>query len=233
MSTAVQGVVEYINFQPKSQPDQWGKTHFASLKIGGVTYDCGGVKPSPRGELQLRTQVGKDWVNVEPGDTVQFFAKDKGNGFFQKDGKLAMVAKGNGSPAAATTAASAPSPAPTAKPASPAAAPGATKPDAMQKRIEDGMVLNNTISYLGARGLDITSESVRATVTQVRKTLDYIRGDGAPAVAAQATPPPAAVTAPAPAPAAAPAAAPAPTPAPAPAPVAQPQPEFSDDDIPF
>lgn len=228
MSNAVKGVVEQVDFRQKNEPDQWGKTHFSSITVDGVKYDCGSVKPSPRGELQLRVQQGKDWVSIEPGDTVQFFAIDKGNGYFRKDGALKLVAKGNGAPPvqAGTRASAAPASPQTARPAA-----TSVGGDAMQKRIEEGMILNNTIAYLGARGLDITSETVRTTVAQVRKILDYIRGNGVEAAAAPVTAAPAVAAAPAPAPAPAPVATPAPTP-PSPAPAA-PQPEFSDDDIPF
>ncbi len=236
MSNAVNGVIQSIVFKPKpGGADQWGKTHFASLNVGGQTYDCGGVKPSPRGQLQLRVQNGKDWVTLADGDQVQFFAKPNGN-YNRVEGKIMLVAMGNGNregqdansaPAAVATAQQQATA--STQPAQRAATQGG---DAMQTRIENGQAFNIACELAIARQLDFTAANILPLVAGVHKIRDKIAAAGwgregnavapaqaaptaAPVVAqpAPVTPPPAAVT----------------------APVAQAtvKPEFDEDDIPF
>lgn len=235
MSNAVNGVIENINFRPinaDGSPNQWQKTHRTDITIGGVRYGGPDCKPSPRGELELRVQNGKDWVTLLAGDQVQFFTKTRESGgktYYNVEGKIMLVAKGNG---VSQPQPSAPAPTRQAAPQAGAAASAPGQPSALDLRIEDGQVFNNVMSYLVATQQEFTPNNIKSAAVLVRKCLLAFRAAGcgrevgnavpqaqaapaaAPAAAqpAQATPPPAAVT-------------------------AQPQqaakPEFDEDDIPF
>lgn len=238
MSNAVNGIISGISFKPKpGGADQWGKTHFASLAVNGVTYDCGGIKPSPRGELQLRVQNGKDWVTLAAGDQVQFFFEPNGN-YNRVKGKIMLVAMGNGDRTGQpATSAPASTPASAAPASTPTAAPASGGPSALDIRIEDGQVFNHVMNLLVAQQQEFTPNNIKTAAVLVRKCLMAFRAancgrDGATGNAVQAqpvpatTPPP--VSTPPPVAVAAPVAAP-------PAAVAQPAApvEFNDDDIPF
>lgn len=238
MSNAVNGIIENINFRPinaDGSPNQWQKTHRTDITIGGVRYGGPDCKPSPRGELELRVQNGKDWVTLLAGDQVQFFTKTRESGgktYYNVEGKIMLVAKGNGAPQGQSAASAA---APSQSRSSSAASgtqPASSQPSALDIRIEDGQVFNNVMSYLVATQQEFTPNNIKSAAVLVRKCLLAFRAAGcgrevgnaapqaqaapaaAPAVAqpAQATPPPAAAT-------------------------AQPQqaakPEFDEDDIPF
>lgn len=241
MSNAVNGVIDSINFRPINQdltPDQWGKTHRTDITIGGTRYGGSSVKPSPRGELELRVQNGKDWVTLLAGDQVQFFTKSRESGgktYYNVEGKIMLVAKGNGVKQSQPTAQASPTT---------SGAPAATRqtvggnggPSALDVRIEDGQVFNNVVAYMLEKDIEFTPNNIKTAAVLVRKCLLAFRAancgrDGAPgndappaqaaqpaapaaAPAAQATPPPAAVTA-------------------QPVLAAQVKPEFDEDDIPF
>lgn len=240
MGNAVNGVIDSINFRPINPdltPDQWGKTHRTDITIGGTRYGGSSVKPSPRGELELRVQNGKDWVTLLAGDQVQFFTKSRESGgktYYNVEGKIMLVAKGNGVKQAqpASTPASA---APASRPAAGAAA-STGQPTALDVRIEDGQVFNNVVAYMLEKDIEFTPNNIKTAAVLIRKCLLSFRAancgrDGAPgndappapaaqpaapaaAPAAQATPPPAAVTA-------------------QPVLAAQVKPEFDDADVPF
>lgn len=236
MSNAVNGIIQSITFRPINadlSPDQWQKTHRTDITIDGVKYGGSSVKPSPRGELELRVQQGKDWVTLLAGDQVQFFTKSRESGgktYYNVEGKIMLVAKGNGvsQPQPGAPAAGQPSARP-ASASSTATAGAQGQPTALDVRIEDGQVFNNVMQLMSAQQLEFTPNNIKTTAVLVRKCLAAFRAancgrDGAAPAAAAPAPGPAQQ-------------APAPTP---PAPVAAPQPaastvkpEFDEDDIPF
>lgn len=182
MSEAVKGVISDLKFyyiNKDQSPNEWGKTHRAKATINGTIYDMGQVKPSPRGEVELRVQHGKDWVTLLPGDEVQFFAKSKeskGKTYWDKEGKVQLVKKGNGVAAPAPSAGSAAS-----GPSSSAPRAGGdpyANPDAMQIRIEDGQVFNCIVSLLSHTPEHFTPETVGALAPKVRAALAAFRAAG-------------------------------------------------------
>ncbi len=200
MSNAVNGVIEAINFRPinaDGSPNQWEKTHRSSLQVGGVWYGSGQCKPSPRGELQMRVQKGKDWVTLAVGDTVQFFTKSRDSGgktYYDTEGKIMLVAQGNGAPAPAPRAAT---PAPTASGAAPATRPTSASPDAMQTRIENGQAFNLAIEIALSRGVEVNVANLLPLLAGVHALRDKVAALGwgrttAVDVPAAPTPPPAA-----------------------------------------
>jgi len=230
MSQAVQGVIEAVSFREKPAPDQWGKTHFSQLKVGGTYYDCGGIKPSPQGDLQIRVQNGKDWVTLEAGDTVQFFAKGRekaGKTYWDKDGPIKLVAKGNGAAPAQSAA-----PAQRAAPASPAASaprPASTGPSDRNTEIKAGRAVNNAVSLhvVGVTGAETLTKALALAIKLERyadENYAALYAGTPPSTNLPAAAAPAPVQTPAPQPAA---------PQPVAAPVAAPAVEFNEDDIPF
>lgn len=220
MSTSVIGVISDIKFYPlkaDGSPNDWGKTHRAKATINGVIYDMGQIKPSPRGELQLRVQNGKDWVTLAPGDEVRFFAKSKevnGKTYWDKEDKIGLVKKGNGAAAAAPSASGQNQPqSNSAVSNSPSVSSSQT---ALDVRIEDGQVFNNAMQMLLATNQPITPASIQTAAVTVRRALEAFRAGGCGRAAASPAP---SVTTPA-----APAAAATPS---------VPAPEFNEDDIPF
>lgn len=193
-SNAVQGVIQEIGFRKINKdgtPDQWGKTDRVDVTVNGTRYGFGSVKPSPRGDLQLRVQNGKDWVTLEQGDTVQFFIKSRevnGKTYSDKEGQPRLVAKGNGQSQAApalapSAAASSPAPA-----RAPSPMPGK---DAMQDRIEAGMYLNNAMALIAAGKFSVDAyDSALAYVKGVHEAAKAVVA-GAPAVSPAVAPKPA------------------------------------------
>lgn len=235
MSIVVNGVVQAVDFRAKAAPDQYGKTHFSSITVNGSKYDCGSIKEGPYG-LQLRVQKGKDWVTIEPGDTVLFAAVQNGN-YTRKEGAITLVAKGNGAPPAT----SAP---PTRTAGTPASAGPAKQSfgggDAMQTRIENGQAFNIGCDLLISRNQPLTAANLLPILAGIHKLRAEVEaagygrtvGNGAGGAPA-AQPAPASTTAPAAQPAAAGVPATSPAAAQPTASAAQAEPEFSDDDIPF
>ena len=181
MSTPVQGVITEMKFyllNKDGSANQWGKTHRCKATINGTIYDLGTLKASPRGDLEMRVQNGKDWVTLLAGDTVQFFAKSRehnGKTYWDKEGKVALTAKGNGVPA--------PQPAtqaPVAKAASPAKPSDPyANPDPMQVRITDGQVFNIASDLVIGKGMDYTLENITAAAATVRKVREQWLAGGA------------------------------------------------------
>ncbi len=107
MSEAIRGVVSKVSFKENAQPDKFENTHRASILVDDVWYGFGGVKDKGYGP-GINIKDGQGWHQLAEGDTVQFFTKSReynGKTYFDKDGQVKLVAKGNGAAAPASKSA--------------------------------------------------------------------------------------------------------------------------------
>lgn len=87
---ALQGTIEAVSIKPLNQPDRFGNTFRASLKVGEDWISWGGIKKEA-----INVKDGGDWVQLAKGMQVEFMYDQNGDFKNIKKASLSITDKSN------------------------------------------------------------------------------------------------------------------------------------------
>lgn len=87
---ALSGIIEAVSIKPLNQPDRFGNTFRASLKVGEDWISWGGVKKEA-----INVKDGGDWVQLSKGMQVEFMYDQNGSFKNIKKASLSITDKSN------------------------------------------------------------------------------------------------------------------------------------------
>lgn len=71
---AINGTLEAISIKPMPQPDNYGNTFRASIKVNGEFYSYGSLKKDA-----INIKDGSDWIQLQKGMGVEFMYQQNGD----------------------------------------------------------------------------------------------------------------------------------------------------------